>query len=263
MLPKASLSVSEVPVYLSGPLNSSAIIYKHASACFHSLPPTPESFVTAKHLMPAAAWLSEANKIAKGEQKKGACSIEDLHELGVRHPIAVLEYWNSWTAVNDARHLWESSYQWLLDLEQENIPVLGLTQQVRELLDELPCRGQANVDGLGSVDISSLAAILSNRWVNDDIMNLSMLHLRRCIAQPGSACQDVHISTSYLYEVIRTTNKNSSIYQSVKHAMTHGGCSYLLFPVFIKDHWVAYALSKHNRTLLIGQSFCICSKDIG
>jgi hypothetical protein len=264
-LPKNQLSIRGVRTFLSIPLNSPVGPYKSASTCFSSLPPTSNSANTAVKIVPPFQWLEACKRILDDPtQRTKFRSVEDLRYRGVRHPFGTISWWQACFEINEIRALWDSCEEWLRtssgSINRPNIKMALAADDIRDLFDHLPSNGYFRLLG-NSYRITSLARLLSNNMISDDVIDATMAHF----ADRAQYDEDEHlrkrviIASSHLYATIRDEGdaRVSKQHDYYRLLLTEGKRTHLVMPVFTEYHCFACVLDVNEKTLAYGKFLCI------
>lgn len=260
-LPDPKLPISGL---LKFPLQAqpSALAFEKAEIAFSNNPPTESlhSMDFRTRPIPPAAYIRKLEAAFGQAWFDGAQSIVDHRYKNCCLPLNVLTYWSEVSAVWEARRAWKTAEEWARGWAKElDIRVSvkeGLQQEeIRKVMDSLPwgadlrCIGAATAAGVG------LASILSERWLNDDHINMFMGDLRlRMPLDSGDEVADLLFVHGLCAVYDREGSRNPGvILRGYEARAREGSLKRLYFPSNINgNHWVAFLVDFENETVSYG-----------
>ncbi|KAH7912046.1 hypothetical protein BJ138DRAFT_1112718 [Hygrophoropsis aurantiaca] len=262
-LPHPHLSVLDF-LRVPFPAQPSVLVSEQADAsCFSALRANEELTCLRTRKIPPSEWIQKLEKAFGQAWFDGAQSIVD-RQFGQqsRLPLWVITYWKETSIIIQKRGKWKDGTSWLNAMGQDHKnPCIGEADEARETLSSLAWG--ATLCGVGrGLTVEVLAVLLSGKWINDDIINMSM----RYLAERTHLFPELSRSTiiaplifSYNLEHAHTfrgpkTNVSSHLHRYTK-LFKEGLRTILYFPAHINNnHWVVFCINFKKRTLQYGDS---------
>ncbi|TFY61180.1 hypothetical protein EVJ58_g4673 [Rhodofomes roseus] len=260
LLPDLHYSVMEL---LQKPLpkQPSTLIGQDAAASFSILPPTEDLPAIATRPLPPSKHLGNLHSAFGQAWFDGARSVVDWRYKDSRLPLYTLTYWMEMEIAADKQAQWRRSEEWLGRWgERVNIKA---TDEARDALQTLGWNSDYRaLDAASSVAV--LALLVSDEWLNDDIIDMFMSYFGRQARLDSSLRRSVVVAPLAFSHAIASAaaeNTNGSRYGELarpllkhyKALLSEHGRSDLYFPVNVdQQHWVALHVDFNKKTISYG-----------
>ncbi|KAI0329285.1 hypothetical protein GY45DRAFT_1253214 [Cubamyces sp. BRFM 1775] len=185
----------------------------------------------------------------------GAHSIVDSRYKQSRLPLYVLTYWREMSRVLEKGAKWRLTSRWL---NQHVRRQEDLVNKVHALLEVLPWGADLRAYGAATTT-DTLALLLSNAWLDDELIDMLSNHLASRIRRDPHLTSKVAVATlSFQHCILASyTGKNppgslpAFLYQLKQRIVD--GVQRLYFPVNLDNaHWVAFCIDFETRTICHG-----------
>jgi hypothetical protein len=188
----------------------------------------------------------------------GARSIKDKRFKDSRLALCALSYWKEMRVIIEKRAIWQAADEWLARWGK-NGEELEEADRARELMSCLPW-GQ-NITALGAgCPKENLAVLLSDNWVDDEIVNMMMFDLAACVRlDPELQTTTVIAALNLQMHIRRAYDTGDYSEESVPLLCRYTKLfkeekrSRLYFPAHINgNHWVPFLIDFKNETIRHG-----------
>jgi len=256
-IPNKQLSIIDLLKY---PLLSQAsvLILQKGSSSYSNEMPNENLECLLTRPIPPKAWL-QALEAALGQAWfDGKRSIIDPRFKQSRLPLWVLSYWKEMSEVLEQRARWKKAEEWLRRWGESG-DLLEEADRVREMLASLDW-GSA-VSALGATcPKHNLTHLLSDDWIDDEIMNMTMhdlaarVHLdpdlsKTTIVANLALQNDIHKA----FESKDYSKKNVGLLYRYTELFKSGKRKHLYFPTHVDgNHWVPMLIDFEVKTIRYG-----------
>ena len=250
---------NELPVTvflaLAAPRMFSAKGIKKIEACYSAEKPNHQPAMISEFIIPDRKTCEALVHALDNAIENRWHSFQHPSQPHVRFPLWVPRAYLHGHDLRKGQHIWAACIEWLEDSSQ-NIETWNsaFIDSVAQSLARCPWnRGFEGLQG-GVVSLQDLAKLLSNRWLDDDLINC-LLDVVRFDQQDGaSAEKSALVASTFLGQAIRT-NRNSSTATFWANQFKTSGAKALYLPMNIKNiHWIAVGIDVVQETINIGDS---------
>lgn len=264
-LPHRNLSITGLLEYPFPTQASDPLIQLSTSSYFSNNEPTEDPNTSLSRPLPP----SESTVIENLQQKlpeairHGAKSLVDPHYVMSRLPLYTIQYWTQLDFAKRRAAKWRRANAWRLE-HGAKVEDDKLQDDVKSVMDTITWEADLRIMGVGS-PVDELAELLSDDWLNDDMMNAAMDYIARRARDTAAA---VIVAPLWLYFRMRTANEinayspekpGPSILRHYWNLITIGKKTHLYFPVHDNNHWTVFEVNFAKKTLRHGES---CTKAI-
>ena len=173
-IPDRRMSINDFLAKSLPPL-SSVLVSTQAENAYSCLLPNTDLTCLATRPIPPVEWLAKLDMALGQARFNGQQSIVDHRYKDSRLPLWVLQFWKDMVEAMKKRVLWQASDEWL-GKNIKDAAVVNEGDAAREIMGTLswgtPLRA---LGSLTTMDI--LTVLLSDRWFDDEIMNVLLAHI--------------------------------------------------------------------------------------
>ncbi len=236
-----------------------ALVHPNHSSCFSDNAPTTTPNTDNNAPFPPSKTLQIMKDWSRQALLDGARSIN--HPITKeRYDLWVLTYWLKLQDVLLLQKRWKEGCRWLAQRPRD--PVAGTAFEAAvQLLAKLPCDADTSAFQTRGARTADLVRLLSNNWIDDEIMNLLLGHLgQRVRAAPALSRKIVLGDRAFVLELCRA--KSAAVYDGaspplmrrVEMELGPSPKGFLYFPVFLREerHWVAVRVNFLRREVSYG-----------
>ncbi|KAH7918522.1 hypothetical protein BV22DRAFT_1051683 [Leucogyrophana mollusca] len=256
-LPDVNLSILDL-LRAPSPTQPSVLVQERADKCFSKLEPNEDATCLETRKIPPAEWIQKIEKALGQAWFDGARSLVDWrYGKDLRLPLWAITYWKEMSIVLKKRRIWQGANQWLTQTSQSHkTPCLVESDNALEKMGDLGWGATLRrvVRGLG---VETLAPLLSEQWLDDDIINLAMHHLReRVHLFPDISKSTIIAPLQFSTNLVSADSHPYAQAVALPHlrhytsVLKSGQHTILYFPGHINNnHWVAFCVDFNRRSL--------------
>ena len=250
---QSSFPSPELPVLdfinLQLPIQSAELITTKIEHVFSFDAPQMDVQAFLRRSIPPIAFIDKVEKEVGQAWFDGKVAIVDPRFSNSNNtlPFWALTYWRQMSKIIKAQHDWMDARAWIqtevtkssishpLLLEHELLTTCGWNVPLPRTVTMVP-----------GMTTHTLSQFLSNRWLDQEAMDLMISHLQKRLRQDGIRSKKVMIAScqffSVLYDAAKTNRySNEAIFSSLWNieARVKEGLRYLYIPVFGNHHEIA------------------------
>ncbi|KAH7905193.1 hypothetical protein BJ138DRAFT_1130617 [Hygrophoropsis aurantiaca] len=266
-LPHTKMSILD---FLQAPLPAqpSVLVQEKAKKNFSMLEPNEDITCLRYRKIPPTEWIQALNTAFGQAWFDGAKSLVDWrYGKDSRLPLWIITYWTEMSIVHKKRRLWLKAHQWVTHMSgHHKTPCLLEADNVVEKMATLGWG--ATLRGVGrGLGVETLVPLLSDDWLDDDIINLAMHHLtERMHLFPTISKSTIIAPLSFSANLVAATNNlnvNTVSFRFLQHytaIFKNGQRTILYFPAHINNnHWIVFCIDFIQKSLRYGDSLSHCS----
>ncbi|KAI0669608.1 hypothetical protein C8Q78DRAFT_977184 [Trametes maxima] len=255
LLPKTELGILDL-LEMELPFKTSAVITQDPQRSFSFNEPTEDLQVLAKRPLPSAEYVHSLHKAFSSAWFSGARSVIDNRYKQSRLPLSALTVWSEMHRIVAKAAVWRLAEQWLGRWEREP-GFLEEADHARILMGVLPWG--ARVQALGSdTAAENLALLLSDKWLDDEIVNMLFQELYTRARRDPKLARDVAVLPLVFQQVlhnVRTKKSYSHPLLSRCASLIAAGRQQIFFPVNIQGmHWIPCMVDIAEGTIRYGDA---------
>ncbi|KAH7906400.1 hypothetical protein BJ138DRAFT_1016289 [Hygrophoropsis aurantiaca] len=261
-LPNENLSVLAL-LQAPLPLQPSVLVQEHAEKCFSMLEPNEDVTCLLTRKIPPGDWIHKLDKALGQAWFDGKISLVDFrYGKESRLPLWTIAYWKEMSIILKKRKIWQSAHQWLSQTSQNRrTPCLAESDSALERMGEM--RWGATLRGVArGLGIETLAPLLSEQWLDDDIINMAMNHLNTRTHLHRNISKTTIIAPLQFSANLISADRYPQAQAVALPYMHHyteifksGQRTILYFPAHVNNnHWIALCVDFDQKTLRYGQS---------
>lgn len=233
------------------PSQDTDLIVPKGEALFSQLPPTEQLSAIRTRTLPSQSYLQALEASFSDQWFKGAQSIMDTRYTDSRLPLYGLTYWRQMAKARRSQRVWRMADEWMQRSSRDAV------DKARNGLAVIAWGNQYRAFGAAvSLDIESLAIILSSGWYNDEHIDLFMAQAAEEVRCNPALARTTIIAGLGLAAVIASPvqQKQSKLLRRYTTCFKTGGCEHLLFPAHVNNnHWVAIEVNFRKREIAYGE----------
>ena len=239
------------------PVQSSALITYSAAGAFSKGEPNEDMACLKMRPIPQKAWLEQLEKDFGQAWFNGTRSIEDKRYKNSRLPLFALTYWKEMRIVVEKRAIWQAADEWLARRGKS-----GEVEEADRAREMMSCLTWGfDITALGaSCPKRKLAILLSDNWIDDDIINMMMFYLAAQVRLDAElqkttvvAALNLQLHINRAYKTGDYSKASVPLLCRYTELFKEKKRTYLYFPAHIGgNHWVPFFIDFKTETIRHG-----------
>ncbi|KAI0671454.1 hypothetical protein C8Q78DRAFT_1153176 [Trametes maxima] len=212
-----------------------------------------------KRPIPPVTYLNSLKDIFGQAWFDGAQSIIDFRYKQSRLPLYVLSYWDEMARVLKQKKAWQRAETWVAEWASRQ-DLFMLASEVRGVMDLLPWGEDVQVLGAATQPVT-LANLLSDEWLDDELIDMLFTHLSERVAQDTTSDGGTIVGTLAFLHCIsavygrKEPSGSTAVLVQLKTCILHEGAKRLYFPANLDNrHWVAFCIDFEKKRISFGDS---------